>query len=257
MFRRVVTRGAFEEAEVRPYFQVELPAVFSSLLSDADNEESEPRRQGSSETGGQENEPFAGLSEPPLAPSIEELLTAARQQAESIVTSARQEADQLRQAAYEEGLASGREEGREQARQELLPALVAFAQIGQSLIVLEEQLVERFTPHLVRFALDIAEKMVGKALSEDPLIIASVLERARTELPQARSIRIWLHPLDHQLLNECRPDLVWVGEKGGRTVEVIPSEEIERGGCQIETEMGVVDATVPVRLEEIRRQILE
>lgn len=257
MFRRIVTRGAFAEEEVRPYFQVELPAVFSALLPAMENKESELRRQDSGEASGQENEPLEGLSEPPLAPSIEELLAAARQQAESIVTSARQEADQLRQAAYEEGLASGREEGREQARQELLPALIAFAQIGQSLIVLEEQLIERSTPHLVRFALDVAEKMVGKALSEDPLIIASVLERARTELPQARSIHIWLHPLDHQLLSECRPDLVWVGAKGGRTVEVVPSEEIERGGCQIETEMGVVDATVPVRLEEIRRQMLE
>jgi flagellar biosynthesis/type III secretory pathway protein FliH len=103
----------------------------------------------------------------------------------------------------------------------------------------------------------VAEKVVGKALEEDPLIVASVLERARTELPQARSIRIWLHPLDYQLLSDCRPDLVWVGEKGGRTVEVVPSEEIERGGCRVETEMGVVEATVPMQLEEIRRQMLE
>jgi flagellar biosynthesis/type III secretory pathway protein FliH len=66
-----------------------------------------------------------------------------------------------------------------------------------------------------------------------------------------------LHPLDHQSLAECRPDLVRIGEKGGRTVEVVLAEDIERGVCRVETEMGVVDATIPVQLEEIRRQMLD
>jgi flagellar assembly protein FliH len=252
-----VARGAFDEREVQSYSHVELLALFAPSASVAEAGDLEAQRQVANEINDEEGAPLEEQSERTLPPSAEELLARAQQQAESIVAAAQQEAEQLRQAAYAEGLANGREEGREQAKQEFLPALVAFAQIGQSLIVLEEQLVERFTPHLVRFALDVAEKVVGKALEEDPFIIAFGLERARAELPQARSIRIWLHPLDYQLLSEYRPDLVQVGEKGGRTVEVVSSEEIERGGCRIETEMGVVDATIPVQLEEIRRQMLE
>jgi flagellar biosynthesis/type III secretory pathway protein FliH len=191
------------------------------------------------------------------ASSVEEILADAQQQANNIILFAQQESERLHREAHERGLAGGRAEGREQAKQELQLALVAFAQVGQSLIVLEEQIIERATPQLVRFALDIAEKVVGKAVEADPHIVASVLERARAELPQARSVRIWLHPLDHQALQECRPDLVWIGEKGGRTVEVFPAEDVERGGCRVETEMGVVDATVPVQMQEIRRQILD
>ncbi len=37
----------------------------------------------------------------------------------------------------------------------------------------------------------------------------------------------------------------------------LPSEEISRGGCRLETEIGVVDATTPTQLEEIRRQLLD
>jgi flagellar assembly protein FliH len=70
-------------------------------------------------------------------------------------------------------------------------------------------------------------------------------------------VRIWLNPEDHQLLQELRPELVWVGEKGGRKVEVLTSDEIERGGCRVETEMGIVDATVPIQMQEIRRQLLD
>jgi flagellar assembly protein FliH len=253
-----VARSAFAEQEVQPYFHVELRALFSPSSSlGREDGDAEARLQSTGEPSEKQREPDEEQLEQLSPPSVEEALAATQQQAESILAFARQEAEQLRQAAYAQGLASGQADGREQAKQEFLPALVVFAQIGQSLIILEEQLIERFTPHLVRFALEVAEKVVGKAVDEDPLIVASVLERARMELPQARSIRIWLHPLDHQVLTECRPDLVWVGEKGGRTVEVVPSEEIERGGCRIETEMGIVDATVPVQLQEIRRQMLE
>jgi len=252
-----VARSAFAEQEVQPYSHVELPTLFFPPAAELDDDGSATPPRTLEEVKGEEDEANQEQLEQPALPSVEELLAAVRQEAESILTFARQEAEQLRQAAYAQGLENGQTDGREQAKQEFLPALVAFAQIGQSLIVLEEQLIERFTPHLVRFALEVAEKVVGKAVEEDPNIVASVLERARAELPQARSIRIWLHPLDHQTLTECRPDLVWVGEKGGRTVEVVCSEEIERGGCRVETEMGLVDATIPVQLQEVRRQVLE
>lgn len=256
MSRKVMTRGAFSEQEVQRYAHADVSLLFAPVAaaSEMDGAGNDPRSASADEMNASE---AGALNQDPPPLSVEEMLAAVQQQAETILTFAQQEAERLRQEAHEQGLASGREEGREQAREEMLPALIAFAQLGQSLIVLEEQLIERFTPHLVRFALDIAEKIVGKAVEGDPRIIASVLERARAELPQARSIHIWLHPLDHQALMDCRPDLVVIGEKGGRTVEVFPSEEVERGGCRIETEMGVVDATIPVQLEEIRRQMLE
>jgi len=252
---RILVRGAFAEQDVRPYPRFKLTDL-SSLLPDSVSNEEHTSSSSEEVQDRVEREPMSEVPDN-APPSLEELLASAQQQAEAIINFAQQEAEKLRQEAYAQGLASGREAGREQAKQEFLPALIAFAQIGQSLIVLEEQLIERFTPQLVRLSLDVAEKVIGKSVAEDPLIITSILERAREELPQARSIRIWLHPLDHQVLTECRPDLVRVGEKGGRTVEVVSSEEIERGGCRVETEMGVVDATIPVQLEEIRRQMVE
>ncbi|MBI3303940.1 MAG: hypothetical protein HYZ72_17885 [Deltaproteobacteria bacterium] len=237
MSSKIVLRDAFTESEVCPYSQADLRAL---LQPDEESAAEEEERE-----------------EEVSAPSPEAFLAAARQRAEEIVAQAQRQADTLRHDAHAQGMASGREEGREQAKQELLLSLVAFAQAGQSLIVLEEQLIDRFTPQLVRLALEIAEKVVGKQVEEDPRIIASVLERARAELLQARFVRIWLHPVDHLTLAELRPDLVQVGEKGGRKVEVLASEEIERGGCRVETEMGMVDATIPVQMQEIRRQMLD
>jgi flagellar biosynthesis/type III secretory pathway protein FliH len=181
------------------------------------------------------------------------LLIAAQEKARQIIAEAERRAEELRERALRENA----ERGREEAKSELLPALVAFADAGQSLIVFEEQLVARHTPHLVDLALAIAEKVIGKAVEEDAGITASVLERAKQEIIDAKQIRICLNPADHRILAELRPDLVKLGGENGRTIEMVSSEEIGRGGCRLETESGLVDATIPTQMDEIRRQLYE
>ena len=163
------------------------------------------------------------------------------------------QADQLRQQASRESAAAGRE----QALQEVMPSLVVFANAGQSLIVFEEQLISRCTPQLVGLALEIAAKVIAKAVDADAEIVAAVLERAKHEALDAKQLRIWLNPTDHRLLAELRPDLVKIGNDGKRIIEVVASDEIARGGCRLETESGIVDATLPTQIDEIRRHLLD
>jgi flagellar biosynthesis/type III secretory pathway protein FliH len=194
---------------------------------------------------------FDSLDIVEIAPLL--LLIAAQEKARQIIADAERHATELREQTLHENA----QQGREDAKKELLPALVAFADAGQSLIVFEEQLVTRHTPHLVELSLAIAEKVVGKAVEEDPQITASVLDRAKQEVIDAKQIRIWLNPADHQILAELRPDLVKLGGENGRTIELVSSEEISRGGCRLETESGLVDATIPTQMDEIRRQLHE
>ena len=190
-----------------------------------------------------------------LAPLI--LVTAAQWQVEEQLTQAQQEATRLQQEAYTHGVTLGREEGKEECQKELHAALAAFTQTVQRLCRFEEQLVSHFTPEIIRLALAISEKIVGVTVLEDPHITASVLERAKATVPHARHIEIWLHPVDYELLQTLRPDLVQTSDGGGRKVSIFRSEEISRGGCRVETEMGTVDATIPVQFEEISHRFFE
>jgi len=180
-------------------------------------------------------------------------LVAAQEKAQKMIEEAEQLVESIRKQAREEGL----REGREQSKQDVMVSLVAFAQTGQNLIILEEQLISGMAPHIVRLAIEIAGKVVAKAVEEDPEITASILERAKKEIPHAKSLQILLHPADFQLLKETRPDLINQGGEGQRKIEIYTSEEVGRGGCRLETEMGVVDATIPMQMEEIGRQMLD
>ena len=181
------------------------------------------------------------------------LLLAAEEKAREIIAEAESEAKRLREEARQTGYQQGREEG----KQEILPSLVAFGHAGQMLIVFEEQMVARYTPQIARFALDIAEKVIGREVAHDPHIVASILERAKREAAEAKQMRISLHPDDYRALCEIRPDLIAIGCESGRSIEVVPSEDVTRGGCRLETEMGLVDATLPAQIDEIRRQLLD
>lgn len=236
---KLVGRDSLKEDEVRPYLESDIDV---DLVP-----EPEPKLRG---VGCREFE-LESLDVVEFAPYV--LLLVAQEKAQEIVAQATAEAEQIRDDAARHGA----EYGCDQAKQELLPSLIAFANAGQTLIVFEERLISCHTPQLVRLALEIAEKIIRKTVQEDPQIIATTLERAKQEVTDAKQIRIWLHPRDFEVLREMRPELIKIGEVAGRTIEVVASDELSRGGCRLETEIGIVDATIPTQIEEVHRQLLD
>jgi flagellar assembly protein FliH len=247
---RAVVRNDLVENEVQPYREIDV-----RLLVLAQDYTAPVDLQGPEE----DVPPPEDVDEPPLpyttlAPLL--LLNVAHEQAAAIIAHARQEAEALQQDTYTHAVSLGREEGKEALQHELQSALTACDHIRRQLCTLEARVVSQVTPEIVRLAMAVAEKIVGSKVEEDPRLIASVLERAQIHVQHARQIHIWLHPADHDVLLQYRPDLVRVGEEGHRIVAVFSSNDISRGGCRIETEMGVVDATIPVQLDETREQLL-
>ena len=235
---RLVARGDLHGAEVCLYRQTDL---------NGDTMAPAPAGNADTDYRGFELESLDVLE---LAPWW--ILQSAQEKAAEIIAQATVQADQLRQQASCENAAAGRA----QALQDVMPSLVVFANAAQSLIVFEEQLISRCTPQIVGLALEIAAKVIAKAVDADGEIVAAVLERAKHEALDAKQLRICLNPTDHQLLAELRPDLVKIGNDGKRVIEVVASAEIDRGGCRLETESGVVDATLPTQIDEIRRHLL-
>lgn len=180
------------------------------------------------------------------------LLLAAQEKAAELIAQAEAAASEIRAQARRQGEQDGREAG----KRDLLPSLIAFADAAQSLIVFEERMISEYGQRLVELALAIADKIIGRAITADEDIVANVLDRAKAEVVHAKQIRVSLHPDDLAILRETRPDLLNVESPSGRTIEVVGTPDISRGGCRLETESGIIDATIPTQIEEMRRQLL-
>jgi type III secretion protein L len=183
-------------------------------------------------SGGMSGPPEAhkGVVEHPFDPKVE----AAR-----ILAEAEKEAERLRAQATSEG----RERGLA-AVTELLVAARARAARAQRDVESDLRLL----------AVRIAERIVERELSTSPDTVVDIAAAALRQAGTPRDVLLRIHPDDLKALERGRPRLL---ERCARAqvVQFRPDPALGRGGCIVETELGTVDARLPVQLDAIERAL--
>lgn len=182
--------------------------------------------------------------------------------------------EQLRQAAYDEGFAEGKEEGfskgyhdgREQGLQDgtaqgaaegkkqaytetqaeidskLLQLSQLLEQLQQPLAGLNKQVEQALSD----LALAMAKAVIGVEVKTNPKIILQALQEATAALPlNAEHMLIKLHPDDIALIREHYSET----ELQERHWQLRAEPLVERGGCLVESEKSSVDRSLTQRLQ--------
>lgn len=148
-----------------------------------------------------------------------------------------------------------RQEGYQEGYRDGMNALESFkqtfademtAQIGDLLQAMGQQfdvLHREMAQALATTAIQIARQVVRNEIATQPDLITKVANEALDALVlSARHITLRVHPEDHALVVHGAADLL-----KARGARVIPDENMIRGGCVIESDIGSVDATVATR----------
>jgi flagellar assembly protein FliH len=156
---------------------------------------------------------------------------------------------EARQSAYQEGYRNGLAalESYKQTQSAQMATYMSD-QIGmlasdfhQRLEALEQQLAGR----IAGVALELARQVVRADLAEQPETVVQVAEEALgTLLTSARHVVLRLNPDDHALAQAQLAEVL-----AARGVRVLGDAAITRGGCVIESDIAVVDASVEARWE--------
>lgn len=150
---------------------------------------------------------------------------------------------EARQAGYKDGYRDGLValDGFKQSYAAQVTAQVAAvaAAFRAQLDAMEQQLAQG----LSAVALEIARQAVRSELSTRPGLIEAVAQEALNALVHsARHIRVRLHPEDHQLLtHQGQLDL------DSRGARLVSDPEVGRGGCIVESDIGLIDARIETR----------
>ena len=140
---------------------------------------------------------------------------------------------------WTEGFEQGRQQGREEARQALGSLESWLAQFHQGLDGVEQDLARR----LAGIALQVAGQVVRHELQTRAALVVAVVQEALAEvLLSARHLTVRVHPADQALV---APGCAAVFESRG--VRLIADAQIERGGCLVESDLGMVDARLSAR----------
>mgnify|MGYP005856975557 CR=1 FL=1 len=178
------------------------------------------------------------------------MLETARSHAERILAQAEEQASAVLREAMVRGYADGKAEGLAAAQEECGKHLARLAELVRRARVDRDAMVRDAKQELAALAVAIAARVIHREVTADPATVLSIVEAALEKAGTVDSVRVLLHPDDVGLVREKWSDL-----KGalafGDNWEVVGSDQVDRGGCLIETRAGTVDARIESQLSRI------
>lgn len=118
-----------------------------------------------------------------------------------------------------------------------------------------ERLLAELQPHLVRLAISIARRIVGAEIRQDRRVVQRTVRAALEELSYAAGVQVRVHPDDELLVRELfMTDQTIIGNLGEPRVMADPG--VERGGCVVECDRGIIDANIPTQFVELQKSLL-
>ena len=145
--------------------------------------------------------------------------------------------------AHEEGYQAGYAEGMKQAGTEAQRMEKMLESLNKELQQVDQQIAQ----DLLNLALEISKQMLQQALKIKPELLLNVVRAAINELPYFnQNAHLVLHSDDAALLRTSMGEqLLHTGWK------IFEDNQIERGGCRVETAHSQIDATLPKRWQRV------
>ncbi|MGG7054433.1 flagellar assembly protein FliH [Nitrosomonas sp. ANs5] len=185
--------------------------------------------------------------EAPEAPAASAAPEAAEPQAATPALPTAEQIEQIYQQAQEEGMLAGYQAGRAQAVHEIEAEVERLQTLLSAFEQALHKMDETVAQDLLTLSIELARKMVGRALQIKPELVLTVVEEALQQLPaQSRSLHVTLHPDDAALVREYLTR--HLSHTKWRVVEDV---HIEPGGCRMESAGCEVDATLPTRWQRV------
>lgn len=152
---------------------------------------------------------------------------------------------------HREGFAAGLLEGKLQVEQATQGHIAAFAAaLGVAAERVDSAIEDWYAQaeaNLAGLGAAIAARVINDELKSDPERILEITRDAMREVSGVDSVRIRLNPFDAPAVREHIAEIQSVAPSVQR-VEIVDDPAIE-GGCRIESDSGVIDATIRAQIE--------
>ena len=165
----------------------------------------------------------------------------------NLISRAQEEADTIKETAAKEGYRAGLE----QAESDINALRAKIADF----ISAKKEVFEYIAPDILEISVDIARKIIKKEVEQDPqIILDSIVEVMRTISKEESRITVKVNPLQADLVKTELPE--YISSMGvDAKITVLADDTIEEGGCILNTNNGIVDASLDTQLDIIREAL--
>jgi flagellar assembly protein FliH len=199
----------------------------------------------------------------PEAPSVEmqglelddevgKILSQARAHAEEIILQGQKSADEAisqAQAEVDQAVSEGYEKGWTSAKAEAESVLKAAQSILEEVNKWRDEMLVKSEPDVVSMVQEIARVMFGDGVALDNSALQINFNRVLENATSLGDLKIFINPADGSVLDPSWREMQTMIT--GNKVQLIPSEDITRGGCYVQGKLGTVDARVETEMQAV------
>ena len=156
----------------------------------------------------------------------------------------------LERDAFAKGFAQGERAGLEAAGQRGEAMLRRLTETLGELTVVRDRMIHQTERQMVELALAIAKRIVNREVAIDRDLLIAMARVALDRLGEAAHITVRLSPDDFAVTGAAQ-----MAQLAGSNVEVVADARISRGGCRVDSDLGVLDAGIETQLQEVARAL--
>jgi flagellar assembly protein FliH len=153
--------------------------------------------------------------------------------------------------AFAKGFAQGERAGAEASGKRGEVMLRRLTETLDELTTLRAQMIHQTELQMVQLALAVARRVVHREISLDRDLLVAMARVALDRLGETVQVIVRLNPEDFDATAASRASQ-WTGTN----VTVVADARVGRGGCRIESDLGVLDAGADAQIQEIARALL-
>ena len=172
-------------------------------------------------------------------------------------------ADEREEQAYRKGFAEGKAQGLSDGQEtgfklgtkKIEPLMSAIKEALIQLNAIREETYRQLEKEVVELAIAIAQKVICREIATDRETVVCVAKEALAKVDDPGKVKIRINPSDLKFINETKYQLAnLIPDVNNVTFEA--EENIQSGGCIIETELGEIDARIEKQLQAVKESFL-
>jgi len=190
---------------------------------------------------------------------MEELISAAKDEAEGIVQKANAEAAEIKEQASKSGYEAGQEAGLREMKAKIDNISEAFRKGLEDTASIKQNILAQAEDEIVKLTIAIAEKLLCSELKQSPDTIVPIISEAIKAAQSDSSITVRINPDDHATLKQNMGKLMeyldeaTVGEKEAPSIRLIEDRDLTSGGCIVETDTNLIDMSFETRMKSLQQ----
>jgi len=169
-----------------------------------------------------------------------------KKEAENIIFQAQQEAERIKTRAKDDGLSEGRAQGREEVKKKIEEALETV----NDAVKARKKIIKDSEAEILRLALKSAEQIIRSEVSLHRDVCLSIVSEAINRVSDREQVIVRVNREDAEYIKKHKDKLSGIVD-GIKSFSILEDNQIEPGGCVIETNLGYIDARINTKLTAI------